>query len=157
MRIITLLHVAAIATAKLTKTYPKYKGSCPNIKFAGSQNFDLDAYIKGPWFNVAVSPFFWNVKTAKCITANYKKKDPELLQDASLEDASWIDVINSSIIKFGIRYTARGQAIPSETKPGTLSVSFYQGGFVYKYTYTLQNTRTCACTSVAYVTAYPET
>lgn len=148
MRIITLLHVAAIATAKLTKTYPKYKGSCPNIKFAGSQNFDLDAYIKGPWFNVAVSPFFWNVKTAKCITANYKKKDPELLQDASLEDASWIDVINSSIIKFGIRYTARGQAIPSETKPGTLSVSFYQGGFVYKYTYTLQNTRTCACTCI---------
>lgn len=105
----------------LTSAALSYTGTCPEV--TGTPDFNPDLY-QGTWFNLAISPFFWDFPTARCTSATYKTNTDE----DSIAD---LDVINSSILAFGFRSTFRGKAIiengtPPDDKLATLSVSFFK-------------------------------
>jgi len=103
---------------------PLYEGSCPAV--SGTSAFNIDEYIKTPWWNIAASPFFWFSETSSCQTATYQKSE---------NYAGYITVFNSGLYNNAsnpnaydyndfFRYTSVGLAIQDPGKEGTNSVQF---------------------------------
>ena len=113
MKLLAPATLFGAALASRTQTTTSFQGSCPAIK--PMDNFKLLPYT-GHWWNIGVSPFFWNFENSKCITV-------DITLDTELPN--FYNLVTKTLLPSGFSSTANARGIFQAETPGLMSVSFY--------------------------------